>query len=161
GGEINALGASDLVFDGVTLLVPVTMSTATGDITAGAVAVMANDNLTVENASGSSGATFASLNLGTGDLILSGVADGDITVTGTITAGTVTTGIGGYNLVFDGGGTLSEATTFNGIDGVSIGANFMFEAGVTATAPPVTITDDVRIEALATFDLSFGAITIR
>ncbi|MCA1799658.1 MAG: hypothetical protein LC632_09455, partial [Xanthomonadaceae bacterium] len=159
GGNVSTTD-TNMTFAAINLTAPVTLTTGAGTLGTGAVTATGDQNLSVSNATGSAGASFASLALNAGDLILSGVTDGTVTVTGAITAGTVTTGTGAYNLVFTGGGTLSEPTIFGAISSVSIGANFMFEAGVTATAPPVTITNNVRIQAFDTFNIALGAITI-
>src|SRR5690606_8922823 len=69
GGDVSLLDGGLVLSSATTLTAPVGMTTGAGEIQAGAVTA-ADQNLSITN---SGGATFASIDLGAGELILDGV----------------------------------------------------------------------------------------
>ncbi|MEX2360504.1 MAG: autotransporter-associated beta strand repeat-containing protein, partial [Gammaproteobacteria bacterium] len=163
-GNVSTADAGQFLATGGTvhLTAPVTLSTGTGTLDVGMVTVDTNRNLAVQNTAGSGGAMFESVDLNAGDLILSGVADGTITVNGFFSAGALTTGTGGgYALDFAGGGELTATvggpTAFMNVGNLSIGANFAFASGVVSSGPPnLFITGSATLSTNAGSSIDFA-----
>ena len=154
-----------LVLAGSVLLnAPVTLSTGAGEITIDSITgnghALAVDNF--------GDATFGSIDLGGGEFDLTAVSGGTISTGGSFSAGSVSTGVGAYHLIFQGGGSVtgSEPTVFGHRGNLSIGASFAFASGVSTSGPPdagpsvILITGDATIASNANIDFSNTPIQV-
>ncbi len=127
--------ALDFGVSNVTLTDATTLSTGTGNITLGPT-TSAGFDLVLQ---GSGADTIASAALGAGTLNLTGKTGGSVTVTGSLTAQALTTVGAACAVSLNGGGTVTNLTTFSISGALTLGNDagdsLTFTGGVTALLP--------------------------
>jgi hypothetical protein len=103
----------------------------------------------------SHGATFANA-VNAGNVNLTDTS-GIIAFNGALTATTLNTTGAGYNAELNAGGTITNATTFSNLGGVSLVGTTLFKAGVSSTVSTTIVNGNVNTNAGA---ITLGAVTL-